>query len=379
MTPETYATPTIFNPSVPLSGLQRTDLVSTYALVVYLTIATHILRMVHFCERFPPSSEPALLCFHTSGRVPHPITLKTNCIPFRSLGVEYPINPHDSTSLSLMKMKLVISLRAIAIEKASTRVVNNVIAKCLYNRGAYVGVLLALSYKEARTLTKSFCSQNSTAHQERLILSDQKFISTRSVGGQGYQRISVLIQHRKRFCLNRALHLGDTWTRWAADALLRWGHRLHTVSLSASIPQNASPGFLVSSLIAFGWKGSACMTKKCSISASSACSPLHQSLLGSPLPQATPGVPPQGLAQISTVRTHQNNAPNGAYVIDCPAIFGPRTPGKVRYNMFSKSCSTGISVTSRPPATTRSVEATSMPAGRGGWTGSATQNHSNSG
>ena len=82
------------------------------------------------------------------GWVPHPIALKINGT-FRSLGVEYPIiNPGDSTSLALMKKKLVISLRAISIKKASARAVNTVIAKCLYNRGAYVGVLSAWSLNE---------------------------------------------------------------------------------------------------------------------------------------------------------------------------------------------------------------------------------------
>jgi len=81
------------------------------------------------------------------GWVPHPIALKTNGT-FRSLGVEYPINPGDFTSLALMIKKIVISPRAISIKKASARAVNTVIAKCLYNRGAYVGVLSAWSLNE---------------------------------------------------------------------------------------------------------------------------------------------------------------------------------------------------------------------------------------
>ena len=95
-----------------LEGLQRNaDLVSTYALVFNLTIATHKLRAFHFCGRTLPPSEPALLFVHTMGWVPHPIALKTNGT-LRSLGVEYPINPGDSTSLALMKKKLIVSLRA---------------------------------------------------------------------------------------------------------------------------------------------------------------------------------------------------------------------------------------------------------------------------
>jgi len=40
-----------------------------------------------------------------------------------------------------MKQKLITSIRAISIKKASARAVNTVISKYLYNRGAYVGVL----------------------------------------------------------------------------------------------------------------------------------------------------------------------------------------------------------------------------------------------
>ena len=88
-----------------------------------------------------------MLFVHTMGWVPHPIALKTNGT-FRSLGVEYPINPGDFTSLALMIKKIVISPRAISIKKASARAVNTVIAECFYNRGAYVGVLSAWSLNE---------------------------------------------------------------------------------------------------------------------------------------------------------------------------------------------------------------------------------------
>ena len=74
------------------------------------------------------------------GWVPQRVYLKTEGT-FKSLGVEYPINPGDSTSFSAMKLTLIQSIRAISIKKASARAVNVVLAKCLYNREAYVGVL----------------------------------------------------------------------------------------------------------------------------------------------------------------------------------------------------------------------------------------------
>ena len=103
-----------------LEGLQRNaDLVSTYALVFNQTIATQTAR-VSLLWPYAAAVGACVALLHTMGWVPHPIALKTNGT-LRSLGVEYPINPGDSTSLALMKKKLVISLRAISIKKASAR------------------------------------------------------------------------------------------------------------------------------------------------------------------------------------------------------------------------------------------------------------------
>ena len=58
-----------------------------------------------------------------------------------------------------MIKKIVISPRAISIKKASARAVNTVIAKCLYNRGAYVGVLSAWSLCECEDLDRLFAPE----------------------------------------------------------------------------------------------------------------------------------------------------------------------------------------------------------------------------
>ena len=39
------------------------------------------------------------------------------------------------------------------------------------------------------------------------------------MGGQGYQCLLDIIQHRKCICSNKVLRLGDHWSTWAADAL----------------------------------------------------------------------------------------------------------------------------------------------------------------
>jgi len=58
-----------------------------------------------------------------------------------------------------MKQKLITSIRAISIKKASARAVNTVISKCLYNRGAYVGVLSSWSLAQCEELDKIFATE----------------------------------------------------------------------------------------------------------------------------------------------------------------------------------------------------------------------------
>jgi len=118
------------------------------------------------------------------GWVPHPIVLKTNGT-FRSLGVEYPINPGDSTPLALMKKKLVLSHRAISIKKASARAVNTVIAECFYNRGAYVGVLSAWSLNACEDLDRIFAPEIRRRTKNLCSSQTENLYQPASVGGQG--------------------------------------------------------------------------------------------------------------------------------------------------------------------------------------------------
>jgi len=90
------------------------DLVSTYALVFNMTIATICARFT-FLRSFPaPSGACAALCSYIEvGTSPH--RFQNQWYHSRSLGMEYHINPGDSTLLSLMKTRLVIYIRAISI------------------------------------------------------------------------------------------------------------------------------------------------------------------------------------------------------------------------------------------------------------------------
>ena len=84
-----------------LEGLQRTaDLVSTYAMVFNLTIASHKLRAFYYRGLILPTTDPPFILVHAPGWIPQLIFLKSDGT-FKSLGVEYPINPGDSTSFLL--------------------------------------------------------------------------------------------------------------------------------------------------------------------------------------------------------------------------------------------------------------------------------------
>jgi len=58
-----------------------------------------------------------------------------------------------------MKQTVLAAIRAISIKKASARAVHAVIAKCLYNRGAYVGVLSSWSSAQCEVLNKIFATE----------------------------------------------------------------------------------------------------------------------------------------------------------------------------------------------------------------------------
>jgi len=103
--------------------------------VFNLSIASHKLRAFHFRGLLQPPLEPMYILVYDPGWVQR-VYLKTEGT-LKNLGVEYPINPGDTTSIAAMKLKLIQSIRAISIKKASARAVNVVLSNCLYNRGAY--------------------------------------------------------------------------------------------------------------------------------------------------------------------------------------------------------------------------------------------------
>ena len=105
-----------------------------------------------------PGADVHNILIYDPGWIPQRVFLKTEST-FKSLGVEYPINPGDSTSFATMKLKLIQAIRAISIKKASARAVNVVLSKCLYNRGAFVGVLSSWSLAQCEELDEVFATK----------------------------------------------------------------------------------------------------------------------------------------------------------------------------------------------------------------------------
>ena len=219
------------------------------------------LRAFHYGGLPQPPDDTEFLQIHAAGWVPHEIPIRHRGT-FQSLGVVCPINPNNSTSLQLMKQKLIITIRALSIKRASPRVINLVMAKSLYARGAYVGVLSWWSLKECQEIDSVFATEIrrrtknlKTSQSENLFQSLRKAV-------WGYQLFSSMVQQRKRNCMRSIFSGGDQWTRLAVEGLCARSHRSpHYSPLTALTPQCVRPGFWISSLLAYGMKGNTCPTK----------------------------------------------------------------------------------------------------------------------
>jgi len=120
-------------------------------MVFNLSIAVHKLRAFHYCGLSAPPEDPEALITYSAGWTPHTDLIR-NSGTFKSLGVEYPVNQADSTSLHHMKQNLLVAIRALSIKKATPKSVNLVMAKCLYARGAYVGIHSSWSLRECEEI-----------------------------------------------------------------------------------------------------------------------------------------------------------------------------------------------------------------------------------
>ena len=243
-----------------LRALQRmADLVSVFALVFNLHIATHKLRVFHYCGLDPPPP-PEFLVIHVAGWTPVHIPIRTSGV-VKSLGVEYPINPRDHTSFDKAYQSLRTSLLVLARRRASASLITKVMTLCLLNRGAYVGILSSWSLQQCRLLDKLFAQEFRRRTKNAASSQEENIFQPTTLGGLGFVRPSIIIQERKLSLMQRALQSSDPWTRWAMEALLRRGHpcpyNVHQPVLSLT---DLRAGFWVSSLIAYGASGRAVLS-----------------------------------------------------------------------------------------------------------------------
>ena len=253
---------------------------SLCALWSSICIAVHKPRAFHYCGLSVEPEAPEALVIHSAGWIPHTALIRTHGL-FKSLGVEYPINPSDSTSLRTMKLKLLVSIKALSVKKATPRSINLVMAKCLYARGAYVGILSSWSLRECDEIDSIFASELRRRSKNLRTSQTENLYQPVREGGLGFQRFSSMVQQRKRNCIHRLLTHGDVWTKLAVQGLCTSGHPSPShSSLAALTPQSIRPGYWTSSLLSYGFQGNAGPTKPLRSKPSPAPPELYDSLTG---------------------------------------------------------------------------------------------------
>ena len=213
-------------------------------MVFNLSIAVHKLRSFHYCELSAPPEDPEALVIHSGEWIPHTALIRTHGT-FKSLGVEYPINQSDSTSLHKTKHKLLVSIKALSIKKANPRSINLVMAKCLYARGAYyVGILSSWSLREGKEIDSIFASKLRRRSKNLRTSQTKNLYQPVREGGLGFQRFFSLVQQRKRNCIHCLLAHGDVRTKLAVQGLCTRGHHspFHSF-LAALTPQSIRPRY----------------------------------------------------------------------------------------------------------------------------------------
>jgi len=225
---------------------------SLCALWSSICIAVHKPRAFHYCGLSVEPEAPEALVIHSAGWIPHTALIRTHGL-FKSLGVEYPINPSDSTSLRTMKLKLLVSIKALSVKKATPRSINLVMAKCLYARGAYVGILSSWSLRECDEIDSIFASELRRRSKNLRTSQTENLYQPVREGGLGFQRFSSMVQQRKRNCIHRLLAHGDVWTKLYASVHKTWPWittpfipRLYTTIILRIIPEKSGLSLWIS-------------------------------------------------------------------------------------------------------------------------------------
>ena len=117
-----------------ISQMQCTvDFVSVISMIFNFKIATRKLRAFHYGGVYQPLDDTEFLQIHY--RFPK----RSRSTPRAPVKANEPQRFH--LSLQTMKQKLIVTIHALFIKRASPRAVYPVMARCFYARGVYVGVL----------------------------------------------------------------------------------------------------------------------------------------------------------------------------------------------------------------------------------------------
>jgi len=112
-------------------------------------------------------------------------------------------------------------------------------AKCLYARGAYVGILSSWSLRECEEIDTIFAAELRRRSKNLRTSQTENLYQPVREGGLGFQRFSSMVQQRKRNCVRRLLAHGDQWTQFAVQALCARGHPSpYHSSVSSLTPQS---------------------------------------------------------------------------------------------------------------------------------------------
>ena len=93
-----------------------------------------------------------------------------------------------------MKQKLLVTIRALSGKRANPRSINLVMAKYLYARGAYVGILSSWSLRDCEEIDTLFSAEIRRRSKNLRTSQTENLYQPVREGGLGYQRFFSMVQ-----------------------------------------------------------------------------------------------------------------------------------------------------------------------------------------
>jgi len=97
-------------------------------------------------------------------------------------------------------------------------------AKCLYARGAYLGILSSRSFRGCEEIHTIFAAEVRRRCKNLRTSQTKNLYQPVGEGGLGVQPFFSMVQQRKWNCVHRLLAHGDQWTQFAVQALCARRH-----------------------------------------------------------------------------------------------------------------------------------------------------------